>query len=299
MKKLLFILLIGASTISMQAQELNFTVKMNTQKVQTTDPKVFESLQIVVSEFLNSQKWTEDVFEPEERIECNLLLTITQEIDNNTFAADITIQASRPIFNSDAPTALLTHVDKNVVFDYEAYQPVQFIENNFESNLAQVLAFYSYVILGLDYDSFSPKGGEKYFQKAQEIINNIPPSAAAQYKGWRSLDGNRNRYWIIESILSPRAKEMRTASYQYHRQSLDLMAEDTGQGRAYMLEAIRKIETVNRNYPNAMVVQMFANAKGAEIVEIFKGGNRKEQNEVIRIMTRIDPTRASLYRSMQ
>lgn len=277
------------------AQEFNFQVTLNSEKTQTTDPKVFESLELTLRDFLNNQRWTNDDFEPEERIDCNLLLTITEELSATSFKADFAIQATRPIYNSDYQTALISYVDKGIVFSYEAFQPIEFTENVFNENLSSVIGFYSYIILGLDYDSFSPLGGDAYFQKAQDILNSVPDGI----KGWRSLDGNRNRYWMIESILSPRTAEMRKANYNYHRLALDKMVENKDAARAEMLTALKTLEKVSKGYPNAMIVQMFALAKGDEIIEIFKGGTRQEQNDVIRIMSRLDPSSAAKYRKIR
>ncbi len=299
MKKIVFIFIITCISISSFAQEFNFNISLNTQKAQATDPKVFESLELAIQDFLNNQRWTEDVYEVEERIDCNLQIAIVEELSATSFKADITLQASRPIYNSDAQTILMSHVDKNIVFEYEAYQPLEYAENLFNSNLTSVLAFYCYVILGMDYDTFSPLGGEAHYQEAQNILNNIPPNAASTYKGWRSLDGNRNRYWMIESILSPRTRNMRQAMYEYHRLALDVMADDVASGRAIMIGALKKIEQVASGYPNAMILQMFANAKGDEVVEIFKGGTRQEQNDAIRVMSKIDAANAAKYRAIR
>ena len=282
-----------------RAQELNASVKVNTQKLQTVDPKVFETLEQSLNEFLNSQKWTGDVFELEERINCNFVLTVQEERSPTSFKADLAIQASRPIFGSTYETALLNHIDKDVTFVYEQFQPLQFSRNVYNDNLSAVLAFYCYLILGMDYDSFSPLGGEPYFQIAQEILNNVPQSAAAANAGWRSLDGNRNRYWIIENILSPRVRPLRQAMYDYHRQALDIMAEDVAAGRVIMSKALEQIGEVNQAYPNSMIVQMFVNSKSLEVVEVYKKGTRQEQDLVIQIMSKIDPTNASRYRSIR
>ncbi len=299
MKKVLLFFFVGFLSLQIQAQEFNFNVSMNTQKASATDPKVFESLELALRDFLNNTQWTTEEYLPEERIECNLQLTITQELSATSFTCDLAIQATRPVYNSDYQTALLSYVDKGINFEYEAYQPLEFGENVFNSNLTSVLGFYVYIILGMDYDSFTAFGGEAHYQKAQDILNNIPPTAAGQYKGWRSLDGNRNRYWMIESILSPRTRKMRQAMYDYHRLALDIMSESMSEGRAVLAKTLSSIEKVNSAYPNSMVMQMFALAKGDEITEIFKGGTRREQSDAIRIMSKIDPSNASKYRKIR
>ncbi|MFT5165530.1 MAG: hypothetical protein ACI8P3_000757 [Saprospiraceae bacterium] len=297
MKKyyLLFIVLICCKLII--AQELEFTVNINTPKLQTTDPKVFESLKESMSNFLNNQKWTTDVFDPKERIKCNIQMTIKDELSSNTFSADFAIQAVRPVYGSSYETPLLSHVDKELSFVYEQFQPLEYTKNSFSGNLASFLSFYVYTILGMDYDSYSLYGGEPYFQTANDILTTIPPGAAQSFPGWRSLDGNRNRYWIIENLLSPKVRSYRQAMYDYHRQSLDLMAENAVIGRAIMLQALETISKVNRSYPNSMIIQMFTNAKSNEIVEIFKKGTSEEKTKVRNIMSKIDASNASKYRN--
>ncbi len=297
MKKYYFLLIALICCKLASAQELDFTININTPKLQTTDPKVFESLKESMVNFLNNQKWTPDVFDPNERIKCNIQMTIKEELSANTFSADFAIQAVRPVYGSSYETPLISHVDKDLTFIYEQYQPLEYTKNAFSDNLTSFLSFYVYVILGMDYDSYSLYGGEPYLQAANDILTTIPPSAAQAFPGWRSLDGNRNRYWIIENLLSPKVRDYRQAMYDYHRQSLDLMAEDTNSGRAIMLQALETISKVNRSYPNSMILQMFTNAKSNEIVEIFKKGTSQEKNKVRQIMSKIDASNASKYRT--
>ena len=147
----------------------------------------------------------------------------------------------------------------------------------------------------MDYDSFSPLGGEEYFKIAQDILNNVPQNAASQFPGWRQLDGNRNRYWIIENLMNPRVRDFRQGMYEYHRLSLDMMSEDAIASRAVMTNVINKINEVSRSYPNAMILQMFCNSKRSEIIEIFKKGTKNEKSQLNRTMIRIDAANASEY----
>ncbi len=280
-------------------QELNATVKVNFLKVENVDPTVFATLEQSIAEFLNNTNWTEDFFESDERIDCNFLLTIQEEVSPTTFRAELAVQASRPVYGSNYQTTLLNHNDGDVTFTYEQFQPLIFSRNAFNDNLSAVLSFYAYVILGLDYDSFSLYGGEPYFQVAQDIINNVPSSAANAFKGWRSIDGNRNRFWIIENVLSPRVRPLRQSWYEYHRHGLDLMAEQPDAGRAVISQALEALPDMNQTYPNTMILQMFNNAKHNEIVEIYKGGAPAERNRIVQVMTQIDPPNAQAYRSIQ
>ena len=296
-KQLLLLIAIFVTSVGM-AQEMNFQITINTPKLQTTDPKVFESLKESMLQFLNNQKWTDDPFEPEERINCNIQLTIREELAANTFSADFAIQGVRPVYGSTYETILLSHVDKDFTFSYEQFQPLEFSKNAYNNNLTAMLSFYVYIIIGMDYDSFSAFGGEPYFQIANDILTTVPPGAASQYPGWRSLDGNRNRYWIIENILSPKVRPYRQAMYDYHRQSLDIMHEDPTAGRVIMAQALNEILKVDRSYPNSMIIQMFANAKSQEVIEIFKNGTRQEKTDVARIMKKLDSANASKYRAI-
>jgi hypothetical protein len=299
MKKMLFNLVLLLSASLLGAQEFNFTVRVNTLKLQTADPRVFQTLESSAAEFYNNNKWTEDDFDLNERINANLLITIQEELSPTTFKADIAVQASRPVYGSDYSTTLINFIDKDVIFFYEQFQPIIFSQNVFNDNLSSVMAFYAYIILGLDYDSFSAFGGEPFFQIAQDIVNTVPQGAAASSPGWRSLDGNRNRFWLIENILSPRVRPLRQAWYDYHRHGLDKAATDVALARAVMVDALEQVRNVHQVYPNTMIVQMFSDSKSNEILEIFKRGTPQEQNTVIQVMTRIDPSKASNYRDIK
>ncbi len=298
MKKCFFFALASLFICTAQAQELAVKVTMNTPKLQTTDPQVFQTLRTAVEEFMNNQKWTNDVFEQEERIKLDIVITISKELAANTFEAEVSLQSTRPVFNSLYETPMFKHQDKDVVFTYEQYQPIEFSQTTYLNNLTSILGFYAYVALGMDYDSFSPFGGEPYFQAAQDIVNRIPPNVASSVPGWRSTDGTRNRYWLIENILSPRVRPFRQAIYDYHRHGLDIMNEDPSGGRAVMTQALESLDGVNRSYPNCMILQVFSNTKSDEIVEIYKGANSQEKNTVTRTMERVDPARASTYRQI-
>ncbi|MBK8491491.1 MAG: DUF4835 family protein [Saprospirales bacterium] len=300
MNKWLFTSLIGLLFWgSLQAQELEVNVTVNTPTLQLADPRVFQDLKAAIQAFMNNQKWTNDTYQSEERIKVSLVLTVSQEFSANSFGGELAIQAVRPVYGSTYETPLLSHLDRDVTFTYEQFQPLEYSQNNFNDNLSSILAFYAYAIIGLDYDSFVPFGGENYFQTAQDVLNAVPQSVTASNKGWRSIDGNRNRYWIIENLLSPRVRNFRQAYYDYHRQALDIMHKDIISGRILMVQAIEDVVQVNQTYPNAMIVQMFTNAKSNEILEVFKQGTATEKNRVVQAMSRIDAANASKYRAIR
>lgn len=298
-RPLLTMLVVAALPAWLCAQELNVTVRINTPKLQLTDPAVFETLEQTIRDFMNNQRWTDDVYAEEERIKVDIVMTISEERSATSFKAELAIQAGRPVYGSTYETPLLSHLDKDVTFTYEQFQPLEFSENSFNDNLSSILSFYAYLIIGLDGDSFAPFGGEPWFQKAYDILNTVPPGVAASNPGWRSLDGNRNRYWIIENLLNPRMRPFRQAWYDYHRLGLDIMHQDPVAGRNVILQALQAIADAARSYPNAMIIQMFANAKSNEIVEIFKAASPAEQVTLRQAMTRIDPANAAKYRNLR
>jgi hypothetical protein len=296
-----------AGLVMVQAQELNFTTKVNIQRLLAADPAVFSGLEQALREFVNSGKWTEDDFRQEERIKGNILLTITGEATDdsqrpipNVYTAELAIQASRPIYGSSNETALFNYIDREVTFKYEQFQPLQFSKSVFNDNLSQVVAFYIHIILGMDYDSFSLNGGSDYFQAAQQIVNVAQSASAVKGKGWNSIEGNnRNRFWISENWSSPRMKPMRELQYVYHRLGLDQMSQDPAKGRSIIAKTLENARKSFDTYPNTILMQLFLTSKSKEITEIFRVGTPDEKDRVADIMSRIDPTNANNYRQMR
>jgi hypothetical protein len=271
------------------AQEFNFQINLSTPKIQNVDPKVFQTLESSLQDFLSNRRWTNEIFDAEERINCNIQITINNEINENTFDAEISIQASRPVYGTTYETSIFNQLDKDFVFQFEESRPLIYADNVFTDNLTQVLAFYLYVIIGLDYDSFSPYGGDRYFQMAQEVVNAVPMNDLGA-RGWRANDGTRNRYWVIENLLSPRVRPFRKTFYDYHRLGLDIMHQDPEKGRQVILESLDELEKVNISYPNAPILIIFINSKSQELVDIFTVTQSQEKSKVFRILSRIDPS---------
>ena len=302
LNKIFIIALLITSFSSLYAQgELNASVRVNTPQLQQTDRKVFDQLESTLKEFLNDTKWTNDNFEPEERIKCSFILTISKELDNNVFEGELAIQATRPVYGSGYETALISHLDKDILISYQQNQPVEFIKDGTENqNLSALFAYYAYIILGLDYDSFSQYGGEPHFSTAERIVTNIQNSRSNAAPGWRPADGgkNRNRYWIIENILNPRVKPFRGAMYTYYRQGLDQLTSNQEQAKNSVLQALEEVDKVSVAYLNSMIVQMFSYAKKDELVEMWKIAPKQQRDRVIQIMSRIDPANSQRYREI-
>jgi len=295
--KFCWIVLIGLSFLTpINAQEFLFTVEINAPTLQNVDASLFDELKGKLTEFLNNRNWTKEEYEDHERIKCNLNLTISGELSATTFSADLSIQSIRPVYGSNYETGMVNHIDKEFQFSYEPSTPVIYSENQFSDNLTAVMAFYVYVILGMDYDSFSLYGGDPYYQIANDIVTSVPAAMAQdQRSGWSSKANGRNRYFMIENILNPSVRPFRKAIYDYHRNGLDVMARNAEEGKVAILGALTAIEGVNNSFPNSMVLQMFANAKAQEITDIFTVAARNQKNEVYRIMTTIDPANRNKY----
>lgn len=299
MKKLFLICLLFVSYFNSFAQELKVgRISISTPSLQITDPEIFATLEAELNDFFNNTKWTDVEYQDHERIETTIQINIKEELDNRTFKADLAIQASRPIYGSNQATSLLTHADKGFVFEYEKFQPLEKSENTYYNNLSSIMSFYAYLILGLDYDSFSQFGGDPYFQIALNIVNVIPPDVLGVDKSWRSVDPTNNRYWIIENLTSPRVRPMRDALYRYHRQGLDFIAEDSEKAKTVLLAACEDIRAVHQDYSRAVVIPMFTNAKREEIIEIFKNGLSSQKSTVYQLFSKMDPTNSTKYRQL-
>ncbi len=278
------------------AQEFNLNVTVNTPNIQTVDPKVFKSLEIQVKEFINSTKWTDDLFEPYERIKGNLQLTIKKENGGNSFDAEIQIQATRPVYGATYETPIFTHMDNQFTFNYEQLQPMVYAKNTANDNLISVLSYYVYVILGVNYDSYALFGGDSYFQTAQDIVNLAPQEGS----GWSNRDpqARGNRFWLAENMQSPRVKPYRQTIYNYHRQGLDIMSNNVTKGRQNMLAALEDVDKVNATYPNCFSLRIFANTKWSELIEIFKKATPDQKVRLTQIMQRVDPANSGKLRDL-
>jgi hypothetical protein len=275
--------------LKMDGQEFNYQLTISTPKTQNVDPKIYVSMEKMLLDWLINQKWTSDVYDVGERINCNIQITIRDEINDNTFSADLMIQASRPVFGTTYETPIFNHMDPDFTFQFEESRPMQYVENNFNDNLTQTFAFYMHIILGLDYDSFSLYGGEKYLLKAQEILNVVPLSDIGA-RGWRANDGNRTRYWMIENLVNPRLRGFRKLFYNYHRLGLDIMYVDAEKGRSVILQSLEEIEKLNVLAPNSAIFFTFFASKGTELLDVFLVAPQPEKQKVFGIATKIDPS---------
>jgi len=283
----------GTSSSFVIAQELNCSVQILSPQFQTSaDKKIFETLQQSIFEFMNNRKWTNDVFQQDERIECSIVITVTEKPSIDIFRGNIQVQARRPVHKSSYHSLLFNYVDNTLEFKYIEYQPLEFVENSFTSNLTSLLAYYAYLVIGLDYDTFSLEGGTEFFQKAQTIVAN---AQNANESGWKSFEDTRNRYWIVENMLNSTFNALRECIYKYHRHGFDLMAEDAAGGRANVLAAVELLKKVHENKPGSFNLQLFFLAKADEIVNLFSLGDPAEKTKIIPLLNEIDPANAGKY----
>ncbi|MBA2329688.1 MAG: DUF4835 family protein [Flavisolibacter sp.] len=289
---------------SIQAQELQANLTVMANRVSTeVDKKVFQTLQTALTNFLNTRKWTSQTYQPHEKIKCNFLVNIDQEVGQNVYKASLTVQAARPVFNSTYESPLLNLQDNDVVFRYIEFQPVEFNENRVQgndplsANLTAVLAYYVNIILGLDHASFSPRGGDLYFQKAQTIVNNAPESR--DVSGWKAFDGQRNRFRMVENLTDNRFTLIHDALYTYYRLGLDQLTENEEEARNGVLNALNYLTTLNKDQPNSMIMQVFFQGKSNEIAKLFSKGNPEMKVRARDLLVKLDLTNASVYKDIK
>ncbi len=280
------------------SQELNCQVSIVSQQVQgTTERQIFDQLQKSIFEFMNNNKWTKDLYTSQEKIDCSILINVTTKVSSDEYAGTIQVQSRRPIYKSSFNAPLLNYMDDNFQFRFQQFSQIEFNINTFQNNLTSVLMFYAYVIIAEDYDSFSPMGGTEYWQKAQIIVQN---AQSAPEKGWKSNESNKNRYWFVENQLQPLFAGIRDCMYKYHRTGMDLMSEKPDEGRAAVLKAIQEsLVPVYKARPASFNMELFFNAKGDELVNMFAGASPEEKSKAIEVLTQIDPANTTKYLKIQ
>lgn len=306
-RKILFVIAFATVISSAKAQELQARLTVIASKVSTqVDKKIFVTLQNSLTNFLNTRRWTSDAFQPSEKIQCNFLLTIDPvdpKMGKDVYKAKLTVQAARPVYNSSYESPIMNYIDDNVTFRYVEFQPVEFNENRVQgndplvANLSAVLAFYVNIILGLDYDSFSLRGGDQYFQKAWNIVNNAPENG--DIGGWKSFESQRNRYWLAENFNNNRYALIHDALYAYYRSGLDLFYENEDAGRNGILNALNFLNTINTENPNSMAMQFFFQGKSNELVKIFSKANADLKMRAKDLLTKLDITNSAAYKELK
>lgn len=294
MKRLFLIILASVSLIASYAQEFNITVQVTSPKVEGTEKKIFETLQQELYDFVNNRKWTNFQYKPEERIEGTMLITIDSR-SGEDFKGKMNVALRRPVFKSSYNTALLNYIDKDIEFKYVEFQPLDYSDNSFTSNLTSVVAYYLYVFLGIDGDSFAKNGGTPFFESAQNIVN---MGQNAREKGWKAFESQKNRYWLVENYTNPTYSSIREALYRYHRLGLDQMSDDVETGRASINESLELLKKANREKPGLFILQLFLEAKRDEIINIYSQASPMDKTKAVNTLKEIDPSNSSRYQKI-
>ena len=295
--KIIYSLFFSFILINSHAQELNCQVIINTSQIQgSANKQIFDQLQKSIFDFVNNRKWSNDIFGFQEKINCTFQIIINKSLGSDEYSASIQVESARPIYKSAYSSTIFNFQDDDFQFKFQQFSQLEFNENTFQNNLTSVLAYYAYVVLANDYDSFSPLGGTQYWQKAQQIVNN---AQSANESGWVSSQSQRNRYWLVENTLQPVFKGLRDCMYEYNKNGLDMMFEKTDEGRAAILKSLDLLMPVYKSRPASFNMQLFFNAKADELVNIFKGASPEEKTKIMELLSTLDPSRTNKYSKIQ
>ena len=281
-----------------QAQELRCEVTINNEQLQgTADKRVFTEMRNQVFNFMNNTRFTSDVYKMEERINCKLFITILTMPEIGSFRANVQIISSRPVYGTGYETVVLSNIDKDWAFEFNESVPLQYSENAFTSNLASLLSFYAYVIIGMDMDTFAKKGGSRMYDRAVEIMNTVN-GQGQNNPGWKAFENSRNRYWLVTNLQDPQLEPVRNTLYTYHLEGLDIYATKPEDARQNILTALRGIQQVSRIKPGTALVRNFFEAKSGELVNLLKGAAPADKQAAFTILSEIDPTNTSKYQDI-
>lgn len=289
-------LLCSLFLVPIRAQEIKCTVTVNSDQIEGSNKQVFETLKLAIEEYMNTNRWTNMTYAEQEKIECNMLLVV-KAFEDNMFTCEMTLQSKRPVYGTAYTTPLLNFMDKQFNFTYQEFDRIEYQQNQFTTNLTAMLAYYCYLIIGHDQDSFQRLGGTPFFQACEDIVNACQSASMDQseQKGWLAFDSNRNRYALINNLLDEAFKKYRNYYYEYHRLGLDEMSGNVTNGRARIAEGMPVLKEAYRARPATYVINTFLDAKADELADIFAKGTDKEKKAVYEILMDIDPTRQSTY----
>jgi hypothetical protein len=291
---ILYIILVIPALV--HGQEFICQVQVNAPQVEGSEKKIFQTMQQAMYEFVNNRKWTNYVYRPEERIECSIMVTISERLSSDQFKGKLNIVLKRPVYKSSYSTTLLNYMDKDFDFKYVEYESLDFNEDTYTSNLTSVLAYYIYVFLGLDADSFSKMGGTPYYEKARAIVN---AAQNAPERGWKAFESLKNRYWLVENMLNSAYSPLREGIYEYHRLGLDIMTENIDLGRSSINDCLENFQRANREKPGLFVLQLMMDAKRDELINIYAQASPMDKTKAINILKELDPTNSSRYQQIQ
>ena len=295
MRKCFLVLLVLVFPFLIEAQEVNAIVTINSDQVSQTNQQIFRTLERSLSDFVNRTKWTNRTYKEVEKLNARMFITVT-EYQNNRFKASIQLQSSRPVFNTSYDSPVFNYKDNQFNFEYIEFQPLVYNENVFDSNLISVVAYYVYVMLGIDADTFELEGGTDFYRKAQNIVTQAQGSSAL---GWSQDTSERTRFELVDNLLSNTFKEYRVAMYNYHRKGLDILADNNSTGIQVVAGTMRLLETLVKRRPNAFLIQTFFDAKSEEIQNIFSDGPKVDVVQLKETLNRIAPLYSSTWNEIK
>jgi hypothetical protein len=297
MKKAFLIFSFLLIIFHLNAQEFDCQISVSAPKMEGTDKRILETLQSALYEFFNNRKWSDYNFQIEERIECSILITVNERLGSDDYKGTINLVLRRPVLNTAYNTILLNHIDKDFQFRYSEYQPLDYSDGQFTSNLTSVFAFYSYMFIGLYFDSFSPFGGSPYFEKAQNVVNS---AQNAQESGWKAYEGQKNRFWMVENIQNSSNSALRDFLYKFNRQGLDVMYDKLEQGRMAITESLDYLQKMYVAKPDLFLLQLIVDTKRDELVNIYSDQRvpPMEKTNVVNLLKEIDPANGSKYQAI-
>ncbi len=299
MSKIAVVLVITLFAVfgSLRAQtEMNCMISVSSPGMNETDRNILRTLQSDLYEFVNQRSWTEYQFQTRERIEASISINVSERIGGDEYRATISIQSRRPVYRTSYDTPVFNHLDRDFQFRYVENQPLDYADNVFTSNLTSVVAYYVYIIIGFDFDTFSPMGGNPYLEKAQNIVNlaqNTPE------RGWKSFESQRNRYWLVENLFNTTYRGIRQAMYTYHRLGFDTMTENLDLGRAEVINALETLQRTHRERPGSFLMQIMMTTKSDELVNLFSQASPMDKTKAITILSEIDPSNSAKYRRIE
>ncbi|MBG8552257.1 type IX secretion system protein PorD [Hymenobacter guriensis] len=280
------------------AQELNCEVTVNTENVNIADRQLVTQMQKDITQFLNTRRWTNETYRPEERIRCKLYIGINSVPQAGTYQATAVLVSTRPVYGTSYETNVFSFSDKGWVFNYSPQNPLDYSETSFTSNLSSLLSFYAYLMIGLDHDTFAPMGGSPYYDLAQRIVNNAASQTLENDKGWKDGE-SRNRYWLLNNLQDPQLKDCRSALYAYYRQGLDIFVEKPNDARASIQTGLAGIQQAAVRRPGTLIVRAFFESKADEIANVFRTSPEQSQKEaVVTMLNEVDPTNAAKYQTI-
>lgn len=288
---LLFFYLIASTAL--YSQDLNARVQILAPQIPNANKRVLDVLEVSIKDFLNGRRWTADALQPQERIDCNFVITITEwDGSSANFKAEAQIQSSRPIYNTNYNSTILNLNDKDFTFSYSEGQALDYSDQNYLNNLTSLLGFYAYIITGMDYDTFSKLGGTPYFQKAQTVLNNAQNAPNA---GWKAHENLRNRFWLVENLTNKAYNPIRESMYEYHRDGLDVMTENSSKGRKAIYAVLPQLQKIDKQKQGAILNQVFFTAKSDELINILSDAEPQEKLKAFTILSVVDPANALKY----